>query len=63
MLMPGVAEALIGTDGSDSAIRAAAERALDEVIVLEDLYGSVEYKSHLAKVYTRRAIEKAIAAI
>ncbi len=63
MLMPGVAEALIGTDGSDSAIRSAAERALDEVIVLEDLYGSVEYKSHLAKVYARRAIEKALAAI
>ena len=62
-LMPSVAESLIGTDGSDAAIRAAAEHALDEVIVLEDLYGSVEYKSHLAKVYTRRAIEKALAAI
>lgn len=62
-LMPGVSEALIGTDGSEKAVKAAAEHALDDVIVLEDLYGSVEYKSHLAKVFTRRAIEKAIAAI
>lgn len=62
-LMPSVAEALVGTDGSEGAIKAAAEHALDDVIVLEDLYGSVEYKSHLAKVFTRRAIEKSLAAI
>ncbi len=62
-LLPGVADGLIGTDGSAGAIEAAAERALDDVIVLEDLYGSVEYKSHLAKVFVRRAVEKALAAI
>jgi CO/xanthine dehydrogenase FAD-binding subunit len=28
--------------------------------VLEDLYGSVEYKSHLAEVYTKRALTAAI---
>lgn len=62
-LLPGVADGLIGTDGSAGAIEAAAERSLDDVIVLEDLYGSVEYKSHLAKVFVRRAVEKALAAI
>lgn len=62
-LLEGVAQALVGTDGSPGAIASAAEKALDGVTVLEDLYGSEEYKSHLAKVYVRRAIEKAVAAI
>lgn len=59
-LAEGVAEALIGTDGSEEAVRAAAERATDGVTVLEDLYGSEEYKSHLAKVFTRRAVMQAL---
>ena len=62
-LAEGVAEALIGTDGSESAVEAAAERALEDLIVLEDLFGSEEYKSHLAKVYVKRAVNQAIAAI
>lgn len=62
-LAPGVAEALIGTDGSDDAVKAAAEKAADEITVLEDLYGSEEYKTHLAKVYTARAVRQALAAI
>jgi carbon-monoxide dehydrogenase medium subunit len=62
-LAEGVAEALIGTDGSDGAIEAAAERAVDEVTVLEDLYGSEEYKTHLSKVYVARAVKQALAAI
>lgn len=62
-LTPGVAEALIGTDGSDEAIKSAAEKAADEVTVLEDLYGSEEYKTHLAKVYVARALRQAVAAI
>lgn len=63
MLLEGVSQALVGTDGSSGAIASAAEKALDGVTVLEDLYGSEEYKSHLAKVYVRRAVEKALAAI
>jgi aerobic carbon-monoxide dehydrogenase medium subunit len=59
-LAVGVAEALIGTDGSDAAVAAAAERALEGLTVLEDLYGSEEYKAHLAKVMTRRALTAAI---
>lgn len=59
----GVAETLVGTDGSDAAIAAAADRALEDITVLEDLYGSEEYKGHLAKVYVARAIKQALANI
>ena len=60
-LTRGVMEAIVGTDGSDSAVAAAAERAVEGITVLEDLYGSVEYKTHLAKVMVRRALTQAIA--
>lgn len=62
-LAEGVAEALVGTDGSEEAVRAAAERVLEGLTVLEDLYGSEEYKGHLAKVYVTRAVRKALAAV
>lgn len=62
-LVEGVATALIGTDGSETAVAGAAEHAVDEVTVLEDLFGSEEYKSHLAKVYVKRAITQALASI
>jgi aerobic carbon-monoxide dehydrogenase medium subunit len=62
-LAEGVAEALIGTDGSEETIKTAAERAVDEVTVLEDLYGTEEYKTHLAKVYVARAVRQALAAV
>ncbi len=58
-LAEGAMEALRGS-GSDGAA-AAADRALEGVTVLEDLYGSEEYKAHLAKVYVRRAVEQAMA--
>jgi aerobic carbon-monoxide dehydrogenase medium subunit len=60
-LAHGVMEAIIGTDGSEAAIAAAAERAAEGVTVLEDLYGSVEYKAHLARVMVKRALTQAIA--
>lgn len=59
----GVVNAIVGTDGSDEAVKAAAEHALEGVTVLEDLYGSEEYKTHLAKVFVARALKQAIAAI
>lgn len=62
-LVEAVAEGLVGTDGSEAAVEAAAERALEDVTLLEDLYGSEEYKGHLAKVYVKRAVTQAIAAI
>lgn len=60
-LAAGVSEALVGTDGSEQAVKEAAERATEDVTVLEDLYGSEEYKAHLAKVFTRRALTQALA--
>lgn len=60
-LAAGVAEALIGTDGSEAAIAAAAGRALEGLTVLEDLYGTEEYKAHLAIVMTKRALTAAVA--
>ncbi len=62
-LAEGVADALIGTDGSQGAVASAAEKAVDGVTVIEDLYGSEEYKSHLARVYAARAISQALANI
>jgi carbon-monoxide dehydrogenase medium subunit len=63
MLLEAVGAALVGTDGSDAAISAAAEHALEGVTVLEDLYGSEEYKAHLAKVFVARAVKQALAAV
>lgn len=64
---PGLAtaamEAIVGTDGSEAAIAAAADHAADGLNVLEDLYGSEEYKAHLAKVYVRRALATALSRI
>ncbi len=60
-LARGVMDALSGSDGSESAVSSAAERAVEGITVLEDLYGSVEYKSHLAKVMVKRALTQAIA--
>lgn len=60
-LATAVADALVGTDGSDDAIKSAAQNAVDGVTVIEDLYGSVEYKTHLAKVYVARAVKAALA--
>ncbi len=59
-LAVGAMEALRG-QGPDG-IAAAADRALEGITVLEDLYGSEAYKAHLAKVYTRRSLEQAVAA-
>jgi carbon-monoxide dehydrogenase medium subunit len=59
----GVANAIVGTDGSDEAVKAAADHALEGVTVLEDLYGSEEYKSHLARVFVARALKQALAAV
>ena len=55
------AEALIGTDGSARAVAEAAVSAANGLTILEDLYGSVEYKTHLAAVFAKRALMKALA--
>jgi len=55
------AQAVAGTSGSSEDLAAAASHATDDVVVLEDLYGSVEYRSHLAEVYVQRALESVLA--
>jgi carbon-monoxide dehydrogenase medium subunit len=55
----GVEQALRGQPANAETIRAAAERAADGQEPLDDLHASSEYRAHLARVYTRRALEQA----
>ncbi|MFQ5897107.1 MAG: FAD binding domain-containing protein [Candidatus Methylomirabilia bacterium] len=55
----GVEAALSGKSLDAAAIQAAAEKGAEGVDVQADLQGSVEYKTHLIKVYCRRALEGA----
>jgi carbon-monoxide dehydrogenase medium subunit len=57
----GVEAALAGKALSAETIRAAAEKAADGISITADLQGSVEYKQHLTRVYTKRALEAAAA--
>ncbi|MEK6323436.1 MAG: xanthine dehydrogenase family protein subunit M [Acidobacteriota bacterium] len=54
-----VEQSLTGKVLDEQAIAAAASHATDGVSVNGDLYASDAYRTHLAKVYTRRAIEAA----
>ena len=51
---------LVGKRLDQAAIEAAAQKAAEGVDVQADLQGSVEYKSHLCRVFARRAIEAAV---
>ena len=55
----GVEEALAGAAASEDGVRDAAERAADGTNPPSDLNGSAEYRQHLAKVLTRRAVAAA----
>jgi carbon-monoxide dehydrogenase medium subunit len=57
---PEVEAALVGTDGSADAIRAAAEHATVDVEVSSDIHADATYRTAMAKVYTARAIERAL---
>jgi len=57
---PEVEAALVGTDGSADAIRAAAEHATVDVEVNSDIHADAAYRTAMAKVYTARAIERAL---
>lgn len=54
----GVEQALRGKAGHDDEIRQAAERAAEGTDPQQDLNGSPDYRRHLAKVLTRRALEQ-----
>ena len=55
----GVEAALAGATASEDGVRAAAEMAADGTNPPSDLNGSAEYRKHLAKVLTRRAVAAA----
>ena len=56
-----VEAALVGSDGSPDSIAAAAAHATDGVEVSSDMHADREYRTAMAAVYTRRAIEAALA--
>ncbi|HEY7589855.1 MAG TPA: xanthine dehydrogenase family protein subunit M [Candidatus Limnocylindrales bacterium] len=59
----GVEKALRGTDGSATAIAAAARRVTDGKEINSDIHADAEYRTAMAAVLTRRAIEAALARI
>jgi aerobic carbon-monoxide dehydrogenase medium subunit len=56
----GVEAGLVGKQLDAATIEAAAQKAAEGVDVQADLQGSVEYKSHLCRVFARRAIDAAV---
>lgn len=58
-----VEDALTGSDGSAGAIAAAAAHATDGVHVNSDIHADAAYRTAMAAVYTRRAIEAALGRI
>jgi carbon-monoxide dehydrogenase medium subunit len=57
----GVEQALRGKSAHDDDIRQAAERAAEGTDPPQDLNGSPDYRRHLARVLTRRALEQVTA--
>lgn len=55
-----VEAALAGSDGSPGSIEAAAAHATDGVEVASDIHADRAYRTAMAAVYTRRAIEAAL---
>ena len=58
-----VEKAMTGSDGSAAAIEAAASHATDGITVNGDIHADATYRTAMAAVYTRRAIEAALARI
>ena len=56
----GVESALRGKSTSPKHLEEASGHAADGVEPNSDLYASAEYRAHLARIYTRRALEKAV---
>ena len=53
--------ALVGSDGGDAAIAAAAAKSGDGMEYLGDIHASAEYRKAMVKVYTKRALSEALA--
>jgi carbon-monoxide dehydrogenase medium subunit len=56
-----VEEGLVGTDGSPDVIAAAAAEATANRSINSDIHADREYRAAMAEVFTRRAIETALA--
>jgi carbon-monoxide dehydrogenase medium subunit len=55
----GVEAALVGRHLNDQTIQEAAAKAADGLEPLGDIFASAEYRAHLARVYTKRALARA----
>lgn len=55
-----VEAALLGSDGSAAAVAAASEHAADGQTVNSDIHADRDYRTRMAAVYTRRAIDAAL---
>ncbi|MGZ8630936.1 MAG: FAD binding domain-containing protein [Actinomycetota bacterium] len=60
-LVEAAARALVGTDGGDEAVAAAARAAAEGSVPIGDVRASVDYRIAMAEVVTRRAITAALA--
>lgn len=61
--LTAVEDALTGSSADDDSLQAAAEMAGDSINtddVLSDIAASAEYRVHLLKVFTKRAVAKAV---
>jgi carbon-monoxide dehydrogenase medium subunit len=57
----GVEHALRGQQASAEAVEQAAQHAADGIDALGDIHASTEYRSHLARVFAKRALNEALA--
>lgn len=57
--LPGAEAALVGAEAGDAAFAAAGAAASSDFPTTSDVHGSSEYRSHLAKVLTVRALAEA----
>jgi carbon-monoxide dehydrogenase medium subunit len=53
-------QALQGQRATAEAITNAAQRATEGADALEDIHASADYRLHLARVYTKRALQRAV---
>ena len=54
-----IEQALVGKPAEEEAVKAAVQTVADGIDVLGDIHASPEYRAHLARVLTRRAVLQA----
>jgi len=59
----GVENELKGKVVNDQVLAQAAQKAAEGVEPLSDIHASAEYRAHLARVHTRRALQRAVSRI